>query len=550
MKNINKNHLLAVMLLFLAAEISAPTLRIPLIQSGMVVQRQTAIPLSGQAAAGAKVYFELNAYKDSTTAASDGQWKMELPAMEAGGPYELNISSGGSVLQFTDLYAGDVWLASGQSNMAFELKDCDNAAAEIAAANNEEIRQLLIIKTLGSTPSEDIPAGSTWRPATPEYAGDFSGVAYYFAKYLHDSLDIPIGIINASQGGARIETWMSEETLGFDERDIIFGDGASYLQPTVAYNKMLYPLRNIPLKGVIWYQGESNMGSRETALSYSGLQTDLINSWRELFSFSDLPFLWVQIPNTGTEANEASPGSWDALPMLRASQSRVLAMPHTGEVVSIDLGEVDIHPPHKEPVGQRLASVARVVAYGEDIPWSGPRYLNHRVREDGKLEIEFDHVGGGLVARETVDESLRWFALAGSNGTFYQATAIIEDNRVVVWSNSVPNPVTIRYAWEHNPHNVNFFNTDGLPAEPFKVQVYGTDFGLNFLKATDYQINKGESTVLTWEVNKAELADLDGISVDTTGGLRVWPRAIPPLPSVSGAAPNPTLMIRPPSTSM
>lgn len=515
--------MLAALLLFPAGSVSAQLSVSALIQSGMVVQRQTAIPLSGHAAEGVKVYFELNGYSDSVTTTSNGQWDMSLPAMEAGGPYELNISSGGSALQFTDLYAGDVWLASGQSNMAFELKNCDNAAAEIAAANSEEIRQLLIKKTLGSTPAEEIPAGSTWRPATSDYAGDFSGVAYYFAKYLHDSLDIPIGIINSSYGGTSIQAWMSEQTLGFDEQDIVLGDGSIWHQPTVAYNKMLNPLQDIPLKGVIWYQGESNMGNRETALSYSGLQTNLIASWRQHFSKENLPFIWVQLPNIGVEANESTPATWDALPMLRASQSRVMATPYTGEVVSIDLGEVDVHPPNKKPVGQRLASVARVVVYGEDIPYSGPRYKNHRTREDGKLEIEFDHVGGGLVARETGDQSLRWFALAGSNGAFHQATAVIENDKVLVWSNSVANPVTIRYAWEHNPHNVNFFNTDSLPAAPFKVEVRGRDYGLNFLKATDYQINKGASTILTWEVNKAEMVELDGIMVDTIGGLRVWP---------------------------
>ena len=381
----------------------------PLIfRSGMVLQRQVDIPVWGQAEIGASVFMELNDLVDSTIAGPDGSWEISLPALSEGGPHELIIRSGTDSLVFTEVYVGDVWLASGQSNMAWALKDCHNAPAEIAAANHREIRQFLVTKSLGPSPRDELPAGSAWTPATSEFVGDFSGVGYYFAKYLHAHQDLPLGIINTSLPGARIESWMSKDMLGYDEQDIQFGEGQSYLQATLAYNHMLHPLLRFPIKGIIWYQGESNMGSRETALMYTGQLKKLIRSWRELWGLGDIPFLWVQIPNTGTEANEGSPGTWDALPMLRAAQSRVLSLPNTGEAVTIDTGEPDIHPTNKEPVGERLALVARALAYGDSLVYSGPRYKAYRKLGDGKIEISFDFQGEGLVARETMDESGFW----------------------------------------------------------------------------------------------------------------------------------------------
>jgi sialate O-acetylesterase len=515
--------------LFLLSFLSLPTsaqLATPLIfRSGMVLQRQVEVPVWGQAEIGATVFMELNDLVDSTSAGPDGSWEIRLPALNEGGPHELIIRSGTDSLVYTEVYIGDVWLASGQSNMAWALKDCDNAPAEIAASNNQEIRQFLVERSLGPSPREELPDGSAWTPATSEFVGDFSGVGYYFAKYLHAHQDLPLGIINTSLPGARIESWMSKDMLGYDEQDIQFGEGQSYLQATLAYNHMLHPLLRFPIRGIIWYQGESNMGSRETALMYTGQLKKLISSWRELWGLGDIPFLWVQIPNTGAEASENSPGTWDALPMLRAAQSRVLSLPNTGEAITIDTGEPDIHPTNKEPVGERLALVARALAYGDSLVYSGPRYKAYRKLGDGKIELSFDYPGEGLVARETMDASLRWFALAGSNGTFYKASALLDSNKVVVWNPGISNPEYLRYAWESNPHKVNFYNSAGLPAAPFMLQVNHPGLEIQTFASTDYALDKGESALLTWQVYGSDQVLLNQMVVDSIGGIRVWPES-------------------------
>lgn len=492
------------------------------LSSGMVIQRQQQIPLWGIAGSGAKVYARMNGATDSVYAGGAGDWGIHLPSMEAGGPYELLIWSDNDTLHLTEIYVGDLWLASGQSNMAMRLEETNNASEEITASENPRIRQYLVTKSLGNEPREQPPSGSEWMQADPEHSGIFSAVGYYFAKHLHEHLNIPIGIINSSYGGTRLESWMSKEMLGYDEQDIVLGDN-DFNQPTVTYNTMLHPLIHTPIKGVIWYQGESNMGSRENALMYSKQQEKMIISWRELWGMEDLPFIWVQLPNIGTEANESSPGSWDALPMLRAAQSRTLSLNHTGEAAIIDLGEIDIHPTLKEPVGKRLSLVARNLVYGDTIESSGPRYKSHRTLDNGRIELVFDHLAGGLLATETGDQSLRWFQLAGSNGTFYKANAVIVGDRVEVWNTGIPDPEHIRYAWEHNPFNTNFYNLEDLPAVPFKVKVNHPGFKNQSFKSVSYKLDKGESTLLTWEWSGAEGLLLNGIPVDSIGGWRIWP---------------------------
>lgn len=513
------------LLVGLASSLEAQLQTSLIIASGMVVQRHHEIPVWGTAAAGSSVYATLNGMTDSTVTSSSGEWTITLPAMNEGGPYEMVIHAGPDTLRYSDIYAGDVWLASGQSNMAFELKESDQAAPEIAGANYQEIRQFLVSKTLGYQPVDHLPPGSSWTPATAGYAGEFSAVAYYFAKHLHTHLNIPIGIINTSFGGTRIESWMSEAMLGFDEGDLVFGEGESYLQPTLAYNTMLHPLTRVPIKGFLWYQGESNMGDRETARMYGGQLKTMILSWRDLWSQGEIPFLWVQIPNTGTEANQGVPGTWDALPLLREAQGSALSLPNTGEAITIDTGEPDIHPKIKEPVGERLSLIARSVAYGDTLVFNGPRYKGHRIREDGKVEVVFDHVGGGLVAREVSDQSLRWFSMENSSGSLYPAHARIDSNRVVVWNDGIPNPKTIRYAWEGNPHNVNFYNEENLPAAPFRFRVIHPGFQIESFRSTRYAIDKGESAVLTWSAFGADEATINHLPVDTAGGWRVWPRS-------------------------
>jgi len=500
-------------------------LKTPLIiQSGMVIQRDQEIPLWGEGQSNKLVKADLNGISDSITVFSDDTWRLSLPAMEAGGPHTLTIQSEEEELIYTDIYIGDVWIASGQSNMKMTLEESDLPDSEIDTTDNHQIRQFMVNRSLKNTAAEEVPSGSKWTPATMENVGDFSAVGFYFSHYLYDHLDIPIGIINTSFGGARIEAWMSNGMLGYDEQDIILGDGTSWLQPTVAYNAMLHPLRNVPVKGFLWYQGESNAGSREDAILYRKLFKKMISSWRELWGLGDLPFLWVQLPNFNTEGNENTPGTWDAWPLIRESLSSAHTLPNTGEAITIDVGEPDIHPKNKQPVGKRLALVARNLVYQDTIEYSGPRYKSHQKLANGRVEISFNHVGDGLtIADTTYFDGLKWFSIVKSNGSIVRAEAKIEGDKVIVWNNTVSDPYAIRYAWETNPAGVNFYNKAGLPAAPFYIYVDEPELNIKTFLSQTSHIDRGESTILRWETLGTDSVLLNNMLVETKSALRVWP---------------------------
>lgn len=233
--------------------------------------------------------------------------------------------------------------------------------------------------------------------------------------------------------------------------------------PTLLYNKMIYPMLSYPIKGVLWYQGESNTGP-DDAYKYRSLFVTMIEDWRRLWRVGDFPFLFVQLANYLAPVEEPSESNWA---MVRESQSAALVLPKTAQAVIIDIGDADdVHPRDKQDVGLRLSLAARHVAYGEkDIVYSGPTYRDHEIR-DGKVVLAFDHVGGGLVAR---GGDLREFAIAGADLHFVWAQAKIDGEKIVVWSDGVPEPVAVRYAWADNPDGANLYNSEGLPASPFRT---------------------------------------------------------------------------------
>ena len=497
-------------------------LRLPrLFTNGAVLQREVPLPVWGQAAAGATVSVALNGVSGSTQAGADGAWRLDLPAMPAGGPYTMTIAAGAQTTTLQDVYVGDVWLASGQSNMEWTVGQTTGAAATIAAANDPRIRQFKVPKALASEPAPALPASSAWTPATRAYVGSFSGVAYFFARALRESVDVPIGILNVSYGGSRIETWMSDALLGYDEQTVTLAGGEPERQPTLAYNAMLHPLLPFAIKGFLWYQGESNADNMEDALAYGAQFQTLIAGWRALWGRGDLPFLWVQLPNFGSPSG-AQPSTWDAWPRLRAGQDAALALPNTGQAVAIDVGGTDIHPPDKEPVGRRLALVARHVAYGQDVVYSGPRYRGNTLREDGRVVLHFSQMGGGLVGG--ADGHVGSIALAGADGRFVWADAQVEGDNVVAWSSAVPAPQTVRYAWEYNPADANLYNAEGLPAAPFEAPI-NPGFKIALFSAARTALEMGQTTTLSWRVYGAAAVTLDGAAVDSTGTLPIAPVA-------------------------
>lgn len=635
-----RNLFLFLLTMTFAIPVAAQVQLSRLISDGMVMQRGHDVPVWGWADPGTEVAVTFDGQTYTTQADADGAWRVLLPAMEAGGPYAMTVQGGGTTHEIQDVWVGDVWIASGQSNMEWIMRFVNDAEAEIAAANDPMIRHFKVPQSWATRPEPTL-AGGTWEAASPETVANFSAVGYFFARTLREDMDVPIGLINTSWGGSRIEPWMSAEALGLgenayeeiqareeanerrildslrerigndlptedaglvdgvahwaapdldesgwadiavpslweqagydgmdgiawyrtafdltadeaasgitlgvgmiDDSDITWvngqrvggmemaynavrtydvpaaalhegrnvltvrvedtgGGGGIYgapellyldaggerrslagtwkfqvgavsvtlnadknQQPILLYNKMIYPLLPYPIKGAIWYQGESNANTTEDATAYRDLFADMITSWRNEWGVGDFPFLFVQLANFMQPLTEPGESNWA---LLRESQHATLALPNTGEAVIIDIGEADdIHPRNKQDVGLRLALAAKKVAYGEDLVYSGPVYKSHEVK-DGKVVLSFDHVGGGLMAK---GDDLSGFAIAGADGRFVWAEAEIEGDTVVLWSDDVAEPVAVRYAWADNPDTANLYNAEGLPATPFRT---------------------------------------------------------------------------------
>ena len=449
---------------------SAQLLLPSIFATGAVLQRDVAFPVWGTALSGTSVTVTINGITETTQVQADGNWQVDFQAMNAGGPYTMDVASGAETINLTDMYIGDVWLASGQSNMEWKISQLPIASEVIGAANDPQIRQFKVSSTLNTEPTSTIPSSNSWTPATSSFVGDFTAIGYFFAQHLREHVDVPIGIINATYGGSRIETWMSEEMLGYDEEDVVLGDGAAHRQPTLAYNAMIHPLLPFPVKGFLWYQGESNNTTLEDVTAHGSQFQTLIQGWRTSWGQGDLPFLWVQLPNFGGVPGP-TPSESHLWPLFRASQDSALVLPNTGQAITIDVGSsTDIHPPDKEPVGYRLSLIARKMVYGENIIRFRPnpygRYLPRGRTCQYQLRPYRQWVGRrirmGCQAALPCSEKM---------APMSEGEAAIEGDKVVVWHDDVPEPVLVRYAWENNPINPNLYNSEGLPAAPFEATV-------------------------------------------------------------------------------
>jgi sialate O-acetylesterase len=495
MANLNTRLIVLTCATFLTAraDVTLPAL----LGDHMVIQRGLPVHIWGKAAEGESVSVEFRGNTKSTIADSIGQWSVYLPPAEAGGPFDLTVK-GSNTIRVLDVVVGDVWVASGQSNMEFHVKEVQNSAAEIAGANLPRIRLLHVKNKVGLYPLDDVVA-EPWTSCTPESVGEFSAVAYFFGRHLQEKLGVPIGLIETSWGGTPAEAWTSQRTLSADaslmpvyaEWARINDDTArhqlqrakeldrwrsavdrakaegkeppgfpwepnidSSWMPSGLYNAMIAPLTRFPIRGAIWYQGESN-ASRERAPLYAHLFGTMIQDWRRAWGQGDFPFFFVQLANF-----KAADAMW---PELRESQRQTLALANTGMAVTIDIGTPDdIHPKNKQDVGLRLALAARAVAYGEKIEYSGPMF-RQATREGNTMRIWFDHAGSGLVAK---GGRLLGFEIAGEDGKFVSADAVIDGTAVVASSGSVARPVHVRYGWKDDPR-CSLYNVEGLPASPF-----------------------------------------------------------------------------------
>ena len=491
----------AVLLLMCGAQIAQCEVKLPgMLSSHMVLQRERPIHLWGWSDPGEKVTVEFHGASRSATANRTGNWSVYLPPESAGGPYSLTVS-GANKIVLDDVLIGDVWFASGQSNMEMPLKGftgapLQNSAEEIANAHQPQIRLINFPHKAVDVPQRDVD--THWTACTPEAAANFSAAAYFFGRELNAREHVPVGLIDATWGGTPAEAWVSLPSISTDaalmpvfntraemmesQADAAFvaaaekredeaarkagktppphpwrPDAASWA-PAWLYNGMVAPATPYAIKGVIWYQGESN-SRLAFAPMYQRIFPALIADWRTQWHQGDFPFLFVQISNFKSNEGEA----WA---VIREAQRRTLAVSNTAMVVTTDIGNPDnVHPADKQTVGARLALAARALVYREKIEYSGPAFRQATTDSDG-LRIWFDHIGGGLTAK---GGELQGFEVAGSDGRFAAASARIDGNTVVVNSAKVADPKYVRYGWANAPV-INLFNADGLPASPFTSQ--------------------------------------------------------------------------------
>jgi sialate O-acetylesterase len=446
-----------------------------LFSDGMVLQRGVEFPIWGTADPGEKIRVSLHVTKDRGIVAAfaadkDGNWRGKFPfkafvEIKAGGPYTITIEGDKNEITIKDVYVGDVWICSGQSNMEMGLGGCTDAAKHKEASKNPNIRLFTVPRKISAEPVKEV--NSKWLECGPETVGGFSGVAYFFGRDLQKALDVPIGLIHTSWGGTVAEAWTPKSALEADPKlkglipaDITIDDNKPNAnQGTVLYNGMIAPLIPYGIKGAIWYQGESNAGRAE---QYETLFPTMIKSWRKDWNQGEFPFFFVQLAPFMKIEKDPTDTPWAR---LREAQRLTLKLDKTGMAVITDVGdEKDIHPKQKEPVGARLALAARAIAYGEKIEYSGPTYDSMKVA-DGKAILSFKHLGGGLAAK---GDALTGFTIAGEDKVFYNAEAMIQGGTVVVSSSMVAKPVAVRFGWANYPV-VNLWNKEGLPASPFRT---------------------------------------------------------------------------------
>ena len=393
-----------------------------------------------------------------------GRWAVTLDAPGAGGPYLLTVDGSGE-RRLHDVLVGEVWLASGQSNMEFSLGETVGAGEALAACEDPGLR-LFQAGHAGSQQPQDDLAGS-WRRCDPESARPFSAAAYFFGRQLRRTLGSAVGLVEASWGGTAIENWIPRPAM-----QQVFGDQIVDWQQKhrfqwvpepfgTIFNGEIAPLSPFPLRGVLWYQGEANVAAPER---YAGLLWLLVNSWRFVWAQDDLPFIAVQLPNYADPASPPGEARWARLRW--AQQQAMNSLSRTALVVAVDLGDShNIHPPSKKPLGRRLADAALALAYGWDLDTSGPRALRPS-RSGARLLLPMAHaVGLHLAVRDPAS-----FEVAGADGVVRRAQALVQGSRLSLWSPLVPKPVMARYDWSDDPP-AELFNGEGLPAAPFFVRL-------------------------------------------------------------------------------
>ena len=522
---------------------AAPSsLRLPaIIGDHMVLQANTKDAIWGWAKPGAEVKAEWcdpkgNSLASATgTSGANGRWMVSLPPQKDGAAGQLRITAGGESRTITDVLVGETWLCGGQSNMSFPMAGVLNAKAEIAAANDPQLRLFQVAYCTALIPLDDVVG--KWEVCTPQPTSGFSAVGYYFGKRLRAALNEPVGLIGSYVGGTPAQTWISLESLqktpglesyvkSYESTQAAYPGGeaefaarwavwnearkkwnddlsqnAGYLAarkawataaaqakaanqpqppqpkfptpqppsppggqgtPTFLYNGMIAPLVPYTLKGAIWFQADGNMGHPD---DYGLLIQTLIKDWRAQWSV-ELPFYYVEMNNM-RDVTQTVPVQINNLSLIREQQQAALELPATGVVCSIDVGLPTFEPhfPNKKPVGDRLANLALNDLYHQPGQVNSPAFKSYTV-EGNKVRLAFSDAAG--LHATTPDGTLKGFAIRAADGEWQWAQAKIDNERIVVWNDQVPQPSDVRYAWAYNPV-VSVANGAGLPLRPFRT---------------------------------------------------------------------------------
>ena len=437
-----------------------------LFTSGGVLQQGMRVPIFGSGTKGDSVLVTIQDQRATTTVGDDGRWRVEVGPLKPGGPYQLNVT-GERLITVREMMVGEVWICAGGTNMQWTVVRSKGFGGVMSYEGNKQL-SLFTQKRSEGAAEPRFASDGLWIRAGAASVGTFSAVAYFFGRYLQPNVEVPVGLISCNTFDSTIEGWISHETLkNTPELAAALEKPISPFvlrSPTVLYNAMVSPLLQYGVRGVVWYHGESET---ESAYAYRQALTAMIGDWRKAAGRPDLPFIIVQhapykvISKTYKESKLAE---------LRESQFVVARQtPNAALTVITDYGDqFDLHPPLKEPVGQRIAVTAAGAVYGAKTIFQGPTYSGVKFLRNEAV-LTFDQVGGGLKTSD--DKELTGFVIAGADKVFHEAKAAIKDGTIVVTAAEVAAPAAVRYGWADYPTG-NLVNQEGLPASPFRTDTF------------------------------------------------------------------------------
>jgi sialate O-acetylesterase len=475
-----------------SAEVTLPAI----FDSSMVLQRDRPVPIWGRAAPGERVTVEVAGQSHTSEAGADGSWRVELePLAASNDPLTVTVR-GTNTIVLDDVLVGDVWLCSGQSNMSLPVDFADESDVEAVNSEYPRLRLINVAAQGYDTPQTDFVG--KWEPSWPSTALRFSAICYFVGRELHQILGLPVGLIQSAQANSACEAWISPAALKADSRlrsllnseqqakakptqakpanpwaaalqarrsgSKPAGDSGNSRTPGAMFNGLIQPIAGYGLRGVLWYQGESNAGNPRL---YGELFPAMIRDWRRQWGRDDLPFYWIQLPAFGQKENVARGSGWV---YVREAQTRTSALlAHTAQVVTVDLGG-PLHPSNKQIFARRLLRPVLALEYGRSVTYRNPSFESMQRRDD-KIVVKLRDTGRGLTVRGPYG-ILLGFTIAGDDRKFALAEArVVGEDKIEVWSKDVPEPVAVRYAWANNPH-CNLFTKDDLPVTPFRTDTW------------------------------------------------------------------------------